>query len=145
MRRFHIIRFYAVIEKGDLDKFNSSYTDVVFSQNLGITKLPVADPAQHVRNVAAAAWLPGTTLWLDHPFNSYPDNIGHWLELLIPTYSGLAQGKWKVQAPHLKPHISTVVFPNLGRSQAQVCARMLHTPSHASSMPGFMFSRTAAK
>jgi hypothetical protein len=33
--------------------------------------------------------VPGLTLLLDHPFPAFPDNLGHWSEVLIPLYSSL--------------------------------------------------------
>ena len=34
-----------------------------------------------------AAWVPGVSLLVDYPFAAYPDNFGHWAELLLPIYN----------------------------------------------------------
>ena len=41
-----------------------------------------------------AACVPGTTLVLDFPFPAFPDNMGHWVEVLAPAYSVLSRGAW---------------------------------------------------
>jgi hypothetical protein len=35
----------------------------------------------------------GVTLLLDFPFPAFPDNLGHWAELLLPLYSALSTGQ----------------------------------------------------
>lgn len=85
-----------------------------------------------------AAYVPGITLLLDFPFPAFPDNLGTWVELLLPLYSQLSEGRWHKLVPadvlaSLPPSSSTgegtagaglyidrVLFINLKRGQIQV-------------------------
>lgn len=119
--RCHNTRWYAVMDRKDFDQYNSTFTDIVFSQNMGISKLPVKDVSAYLDNLHAA-WVNGTTLWLDYSFPAFPENIGHWLEMLLPVYSQLSIGAWKEHVPPgEEPVISACILPNLRRGQVQVC------------------------
>jgi len=37
--------------------------------------------------------VPGVTLFIDFPFPAFPDNLGHWAELLLPLYSALSSSQ----------------------------------------------------
>jgi hypothetical protein len=39
-------------------------------------------------------FVPGVTLHLDFPFPGYPDNLGHWTEVLLPTFSVFSSPEW---------------------------------------------------
>lgn len=113
----HASRFYAVIDNKDYVLYSSNFTDFTFSQNLGLTKLPVKNISAFYKNIRAS-WVNGTTLWLDYSFPAFPENIGHWMELLLPVFSELSTGKWKNQLKaHEDPYISNIIFPNMRRGQ----------------------------
>jgi hypothetical protein len=42
-------------------------------------------------------FVPGVTLLIDFPFPAFPDNLGHWAELLLPTYSVFSNPDWRRQ------------------------------------------------
>ena len=69
-----------------------------------------------------ASYVQGTTLVLDLPYPSFPDNMGHWAEILLPIYSVLSGDDWQpaVVAAGGTPQIDSIVFPNLRRQQLQV-------------------------
>ena len=61
----------------------------------------------------------GTTLLLDFPFPAFPDNMGHWVEILAPVYSVLSQGSW-CRKPAPPCSLSTLLLVNLRREDLQV-------------------------
>lgn len=46
-----------------------------------------------------AGVLRGTCLWIDFPFPAFPENMGHWAEVLLPVYSALVEGAWAQRPP----------------------------------------------
>ena len=72
----------------------------------------------------------GNTLLLDFPFPAFPENMGHWAEILAPAYSCLADGRWKEHLPAGQHHhLDAVLLINLRREQLQV--EPLFTRAHA--------------
>ena len=73
---------------------------------------------------AQAVWLGGTTVLIDQPYPSFPDNMGHWAEVLVPLYNLLTSGPWRQS----HTHVDTILFGNLQRSQLDVslafCAKV---------------------
>ena len=67
--------------------------------------------------VPQVGWLAGNTLVVDFPFPAFPENMGHWAEVLLPIYSQLCTGAWKRQP---SDNIDTLLLANLQRSQLQV-------------------------
>jgi hypothetical protein len=49
--------------------------------------------------VLQVCYVPGVTLYLDFPFPAFPDNLGHWAELLLPMHSVFSSPSW---AQHLQ-------------------------------------------
>lgn len=47
-----------MVDKRDFSLYNSTYTDIEFSQNMGITKLPVTSVPTFLSNVKAS-WVSG--------------------------------------------------------------------------------------
>jgi hypothetical protein len=60
--------------------------------------------------------LGGTTVLIDQPYPSFPDNMGHWAEVLVPLYNLLTSAPWR----RSHTHVDTIVFGNLQRSQLDV-------------------------
>ena len=70
-------------------------------------------------------WLGGTTVLIDQPYPSFPDNMGHWAEVLVPLYSLLTSAPWRQS----HTHVDNIVFGNLQRSQLDVsCWSMQPVP-----------------
>ncbi len=119
--RFHVQRFFAVLDTADVDKYSTHSPDVPFSHNIAVGKLPLTNTSLHFHNIEAGV-LRGTCLWVDFPFPAFPENMGHWAEALLPIYSALTNGSWAATAG-LAPeaaHLSSVIFPNLRREQVKV-------------------------
>lgn len=65
----------------------------------------------------------GTTLWLDYSFPAFPENMGHWLEMLLPVYSQLSSGEWRAHVPPgEQATVGAVIVPNMRRGQITVGA-----------------------
>jgi hypothetical protein len=65
-----------------------------------------------------SAWLqvcyvPGVTLFLDFPFPAFPDNLGHWAELLLPLYSTLSTKHWQQHLQGDHQHINRLLLLNV--------------------------------
>lgn len=74
----------------------------------------------------------GNTLVLDFPFPAFPDNMGHWAEILAPAYSCLASGQWRAHLPAgSHGHLDALLLVNLRREQLQAPP----PPSAASKKP----------
>ncbi|PSC75577.1 hypothetical protein C2E20_1509 [Micractinium conductrix] len=96
---FHVQRFFAVLPPEQLGRYSPERNpDVPFSQNIAAGKLPFADPSLHFHNIQAGV-LRGTCLWIDFPFPAFPENMGHWAEVLLPVYSALVEGAWAQRPP----------------------------------------------
>ncbi|KAL4858773.1 Translation initiation factor IF-2 [Chlorella vulgaris] len=134
---FHVQRFFAVLDAADsaegnvrhIDDTNSEggapsgdsaavATEIAFSQNIAVAKLPFANTSAHLHNIKAGM-LRGTCLWIDFPFPAFPENMGHWLEALAPVYSCLSNGSWMQAAPEAQGGLGAVIFPNLRREQVE--------------------------
>lgn len=63
------------------------------SSNQKIIPFPAVDAAAFVKNIKASR-LAGNTLVLDFPFAAFPDNLGHWAELMVPIYNIMQKGDW---------------------------------------------------
>jgi hypothetical protein len=139
--RFHVQRFFAVLDAADSAEGNVRHTDdtnseggapsgdsaavateIAFSQNIAVAKLPFANTSAHLHNIKAGM-LRGTCLWIDFPFPAFPENMGHWLEALAPVYSCLSNGSWMQAAPEAQGGLRAVIFPNLRREQVEVRSR----------------------
>ena len=118
-----MLRYYAVVETQHFDdpQYTSPFADVLFTQNIAVCKLPVTDATRVLRNTLAG-WVPGTTLWVDFPFPAFPENMGHWVEELLPVYSGLVNASWQAHVPPEGRAVHSLLFPNLRRAQIQVGA-----------------------
>ena len=67
-----------------------------------------------------AAWIPGVSLLVDFPFAAYPDNFGHWAEVLLPIYNFVRQQPWPAHAAGAHNHIDTLVLTNLRKDVLSV-------------------------
>ena len=68
------------------------------THTFSLTPVAAADARAFVENLPGDAGtggrgglcvVPGLSLFLDHPFPAFPDNLGHWGEALMPLYSAL--------------------------------------------------------
>ena len=67
----------------------------------------------------------GTTLLIDFPFPAFPDNMGHWAEVLAPAYSCLSTKTWTKYLPQnlseaWTPDLDAILLINLSREDLQV-------------------------
>ncbi|EFN55147.1 hypothetical protein CHLNCDRAFT_134237 [Chlorella variabilis] len=124
---FHVQRFFAVLDASDLDKYGggdgsatsaATSADIPFSQNIAVGKTPFTNVSAHYHNIRAGVLL-GTCLWVDFPFPAFPENMGHWAEVLAPIYSALTNASWRQRAPDSEGYLRAVIFPNLRREQVQ--------------------------
>ena len=67
-----------------------------------------------------AGWLPGNTIFLDFPFAAFPENIGHWQEILLPIYNMLSSSAWLAEMQGGSKYVDTVFMLNLRRDQLRV-------------------------
>lgn len=44
--------------------------------------------------IPQACFVPGNTLHVDFPFPAFPDNLGHWAEIMLPAFNVLSQPGW---------------------------------------------------
>lgn len=65
-------------------------------------------------------WWAGNTLLIDFPFPAFPDNMGHWAEVLLPVYSTLLTGTWRKHVQGTSHHIDRLLLINVRRDQLQV-------------------------
>lgn len=128
-------RFFAVLDASDLDKYGggdgsatsaATSADIPFSQNIAVGKTPFTNVSAHYHNIRAGVLL-GTCLWVDFPFPAFPENMGHWAEVLAPIYSALTNASWRQRAPDSEGYLRAVIFPNLRREQVQVGAWLAAT------------------
>lgn len=58
-------------------------------------------------------YVSGVTLHVDIPYPAFPDNLGHWAELMLPTYSVLHESSWTtlLKGPH--QHVNRIFLANL--------------------------------
>lgn len=63
----------------------------------------------------------GSTLLIDFPFPAFPDNMGHWAEVLAPAYSILSLKSWTQHLPRGDPgRLGAILLLNLAREDLQV-------------------------
>ena len=87
--------------------------------------------------------MPGTSLLLDLAFPAFPDNMGHWMEALLPVYNVLEQGLWKSALPEGSGFIDNIIFVNLRRDNLAVSPPKMPAACHAlcfSMSPPFLSS-----
>lgn len=72
-------------------------------------------------------WWAGNTLLIDFPFPAFPDNMGHWAEVLLPVYSALLTGTWRKHVQGTSQHIDRLLLINVRRDQLQVRHFLIHT------------------
>eukprot|EP00198_Chlamydomonas_reinhardtii_P008302 XP_001697639.1 predicted protein [Chlamydomonas reinhardtii] len=83
------------------------------SVNCALIRLPIANATAFTDGLRAG-FLPGTTLLVDFPFPAFPDNLGHWLEIMTPTFSVLANGSWRSDARGTRGRfVDRILLPNL--------------------------------
>lgn len=83
----------------------------------------VMPPAHHMNASTLTHQVNGTTLWLDYSFPAFPENMGHWLEMLLPVYSQLSSGEWRAHVPPgEQATVGAVIVPNMRRGQITVGA-----------------------
>lgn len=70
-------------------------------------------------------WWGGNTLLIDFPFPAFPDNMGHWAEVLLPVYSSLLTGTWRKHVQGTSHHIDRLLLINVRRDQLQVCQSLV--------------------
>ena len=75
-------------------------------------------------------WWGGNTLLVDFPFPAFPDNMGHWAEVLLPVYSTLLTGAWRKHVQGTSHHIDRLLLINVRRDQLQVCQSLVDSMSH---------------
>ena len=71
-------------------------------------------------------WWGGNTLLIDFPFPAFPDNMGHWVEVLLPVYSTLMDGGWRSHVQGASTHIDRMLLTNVRREQLEVQACFMH-------------------
>lgn len=71
-------------------------------------------------------WWAGNTILVDFPFAAFPDNMGHWAEVLLPLYSVLVNGDWRQHVQGTSMHIDRVLLTNVRREQLEVRLACLH-------------------
>ncbi|CAK0784873.1 hypothetical protein CVIRNUC_008078 [Coccomyxa viridis] len=79
---WHNTMFYALLDSIS----NSQSLPPALSMNCALIGLPTSDARSFINNTRAT-WVPGVSLLIDYPFAAYPDNFGHWAELLLPIYN----------------------------------------------------------
>lgn len=57
--------------------------------------------------------MPGVTLFIDFPFPAFPDNLGHWAELLLPLYSALSSSQLLQLIKGSHKHIDRLLLLNV--------------------------------
>lgn len=114
---FHAQRFYTVRCMATSND-NATPVKADMTLNMMLIEMPVADAAVFYRHVQTG-WWSGNTLLIDFPFPAFPDNMGHWVEVLLPVYSTLVTGAWKQQVLGASQHIDRLLLSNIRREQLQ--------------------------
>jgi hypothetical protein len=96
---------------------------------LGVLLKPVFQCALSLQT----GWIEGTTLFVDFPFPAFPENMGHWAEVLFPLYSLLSEGLWRglIDSANGSGYVDTLFLANLRKQQLEV--RQPHNTDPASS------------
>lgn len=96
----------------------SSTLEEGLSVNTALVSLPLSNISAFSDNLRAG-FLPGTTLLVDFPFPAFPDNLGHWAEVMITTYSVLADGAWRGNLVGGRgAFVDRIMLPNLRKVRA---------------------------
>ncbi|KXZ42824.1 hypothetical protein GPECTOR_116g356 [Gonium pectorale] len=91
----------------------AGYLEEGLSVNCALIRLPIKNITSHTDNMRAG-FLPGTTLLVDFPFPAFPDNLGHWAEIMLPTFSVLADGSWRYDTSGNRSRfVDRILLPNL--------------------------------
>ena len=56
---------------------------------------------------------------IDIPFPAYPENMGHWAEVLLPLYSVLAMREWAPMVKGASTVIDRLLLVNVRRQNLQ--------------------------
>ncbi|KAG2488504.1 hypothetical protein HYH03_013007 [Edaphochlamys debaryana] len=95
------------------------------SVNCNLIRLPLENVTGFTDNMRAG-FLPGTTLLVDFPFPAFPDNLGHWAELMLPTFSVLLAGQWKDDTRGTRGrYVDRILLPNLRKEMSDWFKEML--------------------
>ena len=79
-----------------------------------------ATTSKTVLHCLQSAWWPGNTVMIDIPFPAYPENMGHWAEVLLPLYSVLAMREWAHMVKGQSTVIDRLLLVNVRRQNLQV-------------------------
>ncbi|KAK9799429.1 hypothetical protein WJX73_010108 [Symbiochloris irregularis] len=89
------------------------------TQNTAMVELPVQKADSFYQNLKAGQ-VAGSTLLIDFPFPAFPDNMGHWAEVLAPAYSCLSLKRWTKHLPAgSSPRLDAILLINLSREDLQ--------------------------
>lgn len=108
---FHNARWYAILPP---DSVEDSGLEDGLSPNNPIVRMPVKDLGNFTKNLRLV-YVHSNTLMLDFPFQSYPEHLGHWLEMAVPMYNVLRSGEWTQHVRSGSKVLSNVVLPNLNK------------------------------
>eukprot|EP00195_Chlamydomonas_chlamydogama_P014265 CAMPEP_0202909952 /NCGR_PEP_ID=MMETSP1392-20130828/50712_1 /ASSEMBLY_ACC=CAM_ASM_000868 /TAXON_ID=225041 /ORGANISM="Chlamydomonas chlamydogama, Strain SAG 11-48b" /LENGTH=481 /DNA_ID=CAMNT_0049599885 /DNA_START=251 /DNA_END=1696 /DNA_ORIENTATION=+ len=108
---YHNGRWYAVVPSGETE---SSHIEEGLSPNIAAVRLPITDPANFTANLRIG-YVAGNSVLLDFPFPAFPDHLGHWLEMMVPTYNVLRDADWVKSVQGSSDYVDHVVLPNLNK------------------------------
>jgi hypothetical protein len=86
--RYHNTKFFYIAPNPA-----SITASIGLSINQKLAVLPARNGAAFIDNIEPA-WVTGNTLVIDFPYQSYPTNAGHWLEVILPAHRALQDGRW---------------------------------------------------
>ena len=91
-----------------------------------------------------AAWVPGVSLLIDYPFAAYPDNFGHWAELLLPIYNVIEERTCSQGHAVASSRIDSLVMTNVRKQSLVVsCALSLQGSCHHACFQGLLHASSA--
>ncbi|KAK9806815.1 hypothetical protein WJX72_003692 [[Myrmecia] bisecta] len=111
-------RYFAVEDNATLHDPSAAPLKTELTINMWTMRLPVTSAPLYYQNLKTG-WVRGTTLIVDFPFAAFPDNMGHWAEVLLPAYSVLSQGAWKHSVRNGTGFVDSLLLVNLRRAQLQ--------------------------
>lgn len=127
-------RFYAMLKPEDM-----GHQDVLedgLSTNQAIIGMPVANMTSFRDNLRVA-FVPGNTLLVDFPFQVFSDHLGHWAEIMVPTYSVFRDGQWQKDLQTVGTgYIDRVVTPNMNRQHGPWFAAVFQAALQPGTQPG---------
>lgn len=106
---WHAQKWYAVLPPAEMA---NRTLEEGLSVNTALIRLPATDADAFTDNLAIG-YLPGTTLLIDFPFPAFPDNNGHWAEIMLPTYSVLANASWMASLHGRSRFVDRVLLSNM--------------------------------